>query len=223
MSIGPIASVNNQGPGLSSSIKQRSQMSIAETFALLCGLVLAAVACGTITPTVWDTVWEQRTAPTSLAPGNAVVVVLQDFSGVFSRTKEDEFAGCLRDAILGAYPTVRIVQPEQFRSAIRAADSGQRSWEELAKDARFKERVASFGLRYLISVSGETRDNSIDFRHPRSTSLKASIFDLKQGHRAGDLYASTQAVTIWLRPFTESRACKELGEAVAQFLGGEGP
>ena len=35
--------------------------------------------------------WEHRTAPTSIAPQDTVAVVLSDFSGKFSKAKEEVF------------------------------------------------------------------------------------------------------------------------------------
>ena len=146
---------------------------LAFLFALLLGLAVGGAAC------TKAQVWEQRTAPTGIAPRDAVAVILGDYSSPKTRTEEDVdgdrsgiegnakdeveedwLISCIRDAILKVHPTVRIVPSQEFRrAAFGALDVAPKPWGELIKDTQFKERIAPLGLRYLILVSGETGQN----------------------------------------------------------------
>ena len=112
----------------------------------------------------------------------------------------------------------------------------------------FKERVSTLSIRYLISVvGGMEQTGGVDVggvsgpgggvlviagSWDRKSSLTASVLDLRQGHKAGKLEAVATG-TPWLlivfpspimigaATFTESKACGDLGEAVAQFIAGE--
>jgi hypothetical protein len=211
-------------------------MSTTKILVFLSGFVIGLSACNTVR------VWNDRPASSALFPGGSVAFVLQDFSGEFSRAKEDEIVGCLSDPLLKAYPTVRIVQPQDFRrAALLTSDSAAVSWQELLRDPQFKERIAPLGVRYVISISGETDQKSglmnglfvFGFARMQTVRFKASIFDLKQDRLAGAQYASATGkfamvllpvpIPVPLGLFTESRACKELGETVAKFLAGESP
>ncbi len=193
-------------------------------------------------------------APIDLAPKDAVTVVLDQFSGEFSTWKEDKFVGCITKAIRKAHPTVRIVPPDEFRQAAfpdlppEEVQAGDRSWKQLAGDPAVRQRVAPLDVHYLITLSGETIQNLKFGLHgdfnaaalgfigepgDRTSSLEATVIDLKQGSEAGRLHAWAYNIarTGWIiLPFpfyvpsrTETRVCRELGEGVAAMLAVEKP
>jgi hypothetical protein len=118
----------------------------------------------------------------------------------------------------------------------------------LLDHSAFMERLAALGIRYLISVSGVTLQTGgpgagaiggpgagvlvIAGSWDRTTSLTASVLDFQQKHVAGKLEASAAGhpwvlivfpspLMIGAPAFTESKACQELGEAVAKFIAGD--
>jgi len=197
--------------------------------------------------------YHTRLAPTDLAPDDGVTVLLDQFSGEFSGSKENKFIGCITKAIRKVHPTVRIVPPNKFRQAafpdLSPEEVGHRSWEQLANDPAVRQRVAPLGVHYLITLSGGTTQNmkfildsagtvgalmyGADFGG-RQSSLNATVIDLKQGSEVGRVNASAYNKTRsgWLilpLPFyvpsaaTETRVCEELGEGVAAVFAGEKP
>ena len=121
-------------------------------------------------------------------------------------------------------------------------------FELLLDHPTFNERVAALGIRYLISVGGATEQTGgpgagavggpgtavliIAGSWDRKTSLTASVLDLQQKRIAGKLEASATGhpwvlivfpspLMIGAPAFTESKACEELGQAVAKFVTSE--
>ena len=194
-----------------------------------------------------------RLTPTDLAPEDAATVVLDQFSGEFSAAKEAKFVRCITKAIHKAHPTLKIVPPDVFRKAafpgLTAEEIPQcATWEEVAKDPRFQERIAPLDLRYLIAVTGGTTQNTkfviegvplygggMGFMGDigdRRSSVHATVLDLERGKEVGSVDASAYNISRfgWLilplpfyvpPPPTEARACEELGEGIAKFLAGE--
>jgi hypothetical protein len=143
----------------------------------------------------------------------------------------DEFR---RTVFPGLAPEAAPYKPEYF--------------ELLLDHPTFKERVAARGIRYLISVGGVTEQTGgpgagaiggpgaavlvIAGSWDRKTSLTASVLDLQQKRIAGKLEASASGhpwllivfpspLMIGAPAFTESKACGELGEAIAKFVASE--
>lgn len=111
----------------------------------------------------------------------------------------------------------------------------------------FRERIARLGIRYLILVGGRTeqehRWGDIECGRgygggaclgvvvwDRRSRLAASVLDLQRARAAGEVHAAVSGrpwfavvgiFPLGLPAFTESRACGDLGEAVARFLAGE--
>lgn len=201
-----------------------------------------------------------RKSPTGIAPDEAVAVVLDRFSNEFSLDKEDEFAGCIGEAIHQDHPNLLIVPPAEFRRvafpdlAPQATPSSPEYLALLVDHPQFRERIASLGIRYLISVYGRTVQSTktSEFRcgggyggvgcfgvwtWDRESRLAASVLDLKETRAAGEVQVSTSGrpwlvyvgsvppfgIPLGLPAFTETRACRELGEAVAKFLAGGNP
>lgn len=201
-----------------------------------------------------------RQAPTGIAPHEGVAVVLDRFSNEFSVDKEDEISGCISEAIHQYHPNLLIVPPAEFRRTAfpdLAPEATPRSPEYLAlllNHPEFRGRIASLGIRYLISVGGGTHQQERDsyggcgggyggvgcfgvWTWDRESRLAASVLDLKETRAAGEVHVSTSGrpwfayvgsippfgIPLGLPAPTETRACSELGEAVAKFLAGDNP
>jgi len=131
--------------------------------------------------------------------------------------------------------------------APEAAPNKPEYLELLLDHPTFKERVAALGVRYLISVSGVTEQTGgpeagalggqgaavlvIAGSWDRKTSLTASVLDLQQKRIAGKLEAAASGhpwllivfpspLMIGAPAFTESKACGDLGDAIAKFIAG---
>jgi len=104
-----------------------------------------------------------RLAATAIESGDAVTAVLEEFSGEFSPSKENKFVTCITKAIREAHPTVRFVPPDEFRQVAFSDLTPENippedwTWDRLAEDPGFQERIAPLDLRYLIVVSGFTK------------------------------------------------------------------
>lgn len=204
---------------------------------------------------------EIRKAPTGIAPHEAVTIVLDRFSNEFSPDKEDEFAGCIGEAIHQDHPNLLIVPPAEFRRTAfpdlvrEATPSSPEYLALLLNHPEFRGRIASLGIRYLISVGGGTHQQEKDsyggcgggyggvvacfgyVTWDRESRLAASVLDLKESRAAGEVHVSTSGrpwlvyvgsippfgIPLGLPASTETRACRELGGAVAKFLAGGNP
>lgn len=221
-------------------------------------LVLSSLGSG-CTVRAHPSLYETRYTSTGIESSDAVTMLLQKFSGQFSLSKEGEFSfhkeykffDCISEALHEAHPMLRIVPPDEFRRAAfpdlrpEEAPLNPEELASLVKQAAFKERIAPLGIRYLVSVWGETTVSpgpskawaigflsylrAEGFRH---SSLNASVLDLKEGLVAGNLQVSageSSEVTLYsFVPFikiavTEGPACDKLGQAVTKFLSDENP
>jgi hypothetical protein len=132
--------------------------------------------------------------------------------------------------------------------APEAAPNNPEHFALLLSHPTFKKRTASLGIRYLISLSGRTDSQQkggvgcgggmggaacigLLWWEQRSL-LNATVFDLQHAQSAGNLHASADGrpwfffvfpspLMIGVPAFTESKACGDLGEAVAKFIAGE--
>ena len=109
-----------------------------------------------------------------------------------------------------------------------------------------KERMISRGIRYLIAVSDAVTEQSMDNHMfcgggmggagclgalvwDRKSRMTASVFDITHGQvreisasASGRPWLAVVAIfPLGLPSFTETRACRELGDAVGRFLAGE--
>jgi hypothetical protein len=169
--------------------------------------------------------------------------------------EESEIIGCISDEVRIAYPTLRIVLPDEFRRtafpdlAPEAAPNTQEYIGLLLNHPTFKERVSSLGVRYLISIVGPRTEETGGFGFAgvggyggavvvivggwdRKSSLTASVLDLQRWRTAGKVEASAlghpwllivfpSPLMIGAPAFTESKACRDLGEAIAKFVTSE--
>ncbi len=160
-------------------------------------------------------------APIDLASKDAVTVVLDQFSGEFSASKEAKFFDCVTEAIHKVHPTVRIITPDDFRHvafpdvALDEILSADRSWEQMARDPAFRQQIAPLDVHYLITLSGETTEDAKLFTArsgaysaliygqdlgDRRSSLTATVINLKQGSVAGSFHAHAYNImrTGWM-------------------------
>ncbi len=147
--------------------------------------------------------------------------------------------------ILSADEFRQVAFPDLTPEEIPASDW---SWELLEHDAAFRERITSLDLRYLITVSvsedasrgnltGDVDGGVITLmweQEPRVV-MEAMVLDLKYSRLAGTVSAEATDKSmlgfLWVPyvlifpipvvklSFHEGRACDELGERVARFLG----
>jgi hypothetical protein len=194
----------------------------------------------------------ERDTTTGAKPGDAIAFVFSPgFSLATRRAEESEIIGCISDAVAKAHPALRIVGPDEFRRVVfpdlarEAAPSKPEFLTLLLKHPRFKERVSSIGVRYLISVVGGTEQTGgpaagaiggmgaavivVAGSWDRTSSLTASVIDLERERTVGKLGALATGhpwvlvifpspVMIGAPAFTEAKACADLGEAVAKFI-----
>jgi hypothetical protein len=217
---------------------------------LLLGLLTAAFLWGGCTTALVREVRETPTGIEPGAA--IAFVFSREFSLAGQPVQEKEIIGCISGAVRKAHPTLRIVPPEEFRRAVffdlapEAAPNNPEYFALLLDHPTFRERVAPLGIRYLISVVGGTEQTAEVGVIPlppaaliggavwdRKSRLTASILDLKQARTSGEVRASASGsswfvfvlplpIMIGAPAFTESKACGDLGEAVAKFLADEG-
>ncbi len=115
----------------------------------------------------------------------------------------------------------------------------------LATDPAIRDRMTALGIRYLIAIGGSTRQGGdlkvgavggpgggffiVFWEGPRHSRLVASILDLTQARQVGELHAEASGhpwfVLVGILPlgrpaFTEGQVCKDIGEAVVNYLTG---
>jgi hypothetical protein len=185
----------------------------------------------------------KRLAPTEIKAQEAIALVLDTFSGEFSRSKENEFIGCISDAIRKEYPTVRIIPPDDFRRVavpdLTHEGAPSRPWDQLMEEPEFRERIAPTGIRYVILVSGDTQWTgrkvhadwiAAEETWGRESWLKANVWDITRAQRMGEVtvtvagetgYGALFPLIVIAVAYTETRACNEIGQAVQKFLAGE--
>jgi len=204
---------------------------------LTAGLLVTALQ---FTACITAEVREVRSNPPSIGQDEALAIVVS----YEARDLESAAVRCISEAVTKAYPSVRIVLPDEFRRVAfpdLPPEGSPYSSEYLAlllNDPRFLERIAPLRLRYLFSVSGVTEQGVVGagaggpvglIVWDRSTRLTASVLDLKQAQPAGDLQASVSGnpwvlivggLPLGIPSMTESQACEDLGKSVTKFLGG---
>ena len=180
---------------------------------LFLSTLLSACTTGAVT--------QSREAPTGLGTGEAIAFLFErQFSLEAQRVEESEIIGCISEAVHKAHPTLRIVLPDEFRRtafpdlAPEAAPNTPEYIALLLNHPTFKERVASLGVRYLISIVGPRRRRPVGSgicrmdRRPggavlviagvwdRKSSLTASVLDLQRGRTAGKVEASASRTSV---------------------------
>ena len=105
---------------------------------------------------------EDRSAPTGLAPGDTMAVLLSSsLDDERLAQLEQTLAGCLRAGLGHGYANLRIVSSKEFfnQDAPQTADgqgpARRFSWDSLAGDPAFYGRIVALKLRYLIVINAE--------------------------------------------------------------------
>ncbi len=197
-----------------------------------------------ITPTEAQ---EAREAPTGMASGEKVTIFANRLGG--AGPNDSGFTGCVRQAMLKTNPSLKFVPVEEFRDALypwfepATAPDNPDALAEVLKRRVVQQRIATLGVRYVVSVGGGTWEGEdkgfilaghgcIGFAwKDRESALDATVWDLKDAAMAGTLEASasgTAAILCYGVPIplispTETEACAELGQRVADFLTGRPP
>jgi len=198
--------------------------------------VLSLSACSR----TYSAVLHTRTDPTPVNPVLGVTVVVID--GLTVETQRglgEDAAECVTAAIsrmrqarlIPAKQCQRTVMPDLSRAS---APLDRESLGTLTKDAAFRSRAATAGIRYIIAVGGYTHMSDADlqsiilaFRWQRTTTLVAEIVDVASGESLGRVDVSVNGSADWVVhmfpigtfAFTESKACRKLGSGVVDFLG----
>lgn len=188
-------------------------------------------------------------AAVALGPEEAVAILLHHHSRqstTEAHAVEAEIVGCLSRPLRATHPNLRIVSPEEFRRttfpdlAPDAAPRSPRYLLLLLHHPTFRERITPLNLRYLIVVGGRTDQEmgggcvsgpgagACIVLWERNSQFGAVVLDLKEGRSPEEIQVSVEG-TAWLfLPFpiglpapTESRACEDLGQRIAQFLSSE--
>lgn len=149
---------------------------------------------------------------------------------------------CVDTALREELPYIRIIPPEDFRSAAfpdLPPEAAIHDTEYLAlalRHPKFRARVDSLGIRYLIALRGVTEQKLVGVGAggiaglivwDRNTRLAASILDVVKSLEPQELEATASGnpsllllggVPLVIPAPTESTACQALGNAVVKFL-----
>jgi hypothetical protein len=207
-----------------------------------------------------------RLAPTTLTTEDAITVIAYETESIsqisetadvpaeYSADMAEEVLECIEEILEEHYPTVRVIPPDKFLEVafpdLTAEDSLPviLSWEHMARDPGFQERIAPLGLRYLITVFVEEGKGNTVFAGPDPgtyppppifiagwdtwASMHANVVDLLHARDAGEVRAGATGrstagiiciVPFYIPSFPEWRACDELAAGVVQLLAGESP
>lgn len=228
------------------------------------GLFSLAVLIAGCSTTGW--MHTSRLAPTTLTTEDAITVIAYeteslsqisetaDVPAEYSADMAEEVLECIEEILEEHHPTVRVIPPDKFLEVafpnLTPEDSPPviLSWEHMARDPGFQERIAPLGLRYLITVFVEEGKGNTVFAGPDPgtyppppvfmagwdtwASMHAKVVDLRHAREAGEVRAEANGRSIagiiciipfYIPSFPEWRACDELAAGVVQLLTGEGP
>ncbi len=207
-----------------------------------------------------------RLAPTTLTTEDAITVIAYETESIsqisetadvpaeYSADMAEEVLECIEEILEEHHPTVRVIPPDKFLEVafpnLTPEDSPPviLSWEHMARDPGFQERIAPLGLRYLITVFVEEGKGNTVFAGPDPgtyppppvfmagwdtwASMHAKVVDLRHAREAGEVRAEANGrsiagiiciVPFYIPSFPEWRVCDELAAGVVQLLTGEGP
>jgi hypothetical protein len=184
-----------------------------------------------------------------IMPENLVVVFPLD-------NRSDNFAECVENIIYGFCPNLQFFSPEKFADSLfpwfepSTFPESKEDLNALLKNRLVQARLDKLGVRYVISIHGETFQSEYHsllgdfFTEPlaggggivfveayRETDIYASVIDLKEAilplktesHRAKKRrYAGVLFVLpLYIQPaMTEIPTCYEIGKKIAQHLSG---
>ncbi len=181
--------------------------------------------------------------PVRLAPGSAIVVTAS------AALESNSTARCVANALDEAGDSLRVISFRKFRDTVFDGEdppSGETDlpdrMTQLKDDPRYRARLASLGLRYMVLV--DAPETSQDFggfdcagsgpgficgaAWDRRSKIRATTIDLVEGREIGRSTAYSRGQRVVLLPLpmyfpapTEGEACKKLGKTLAEQFSGE--
>jgi len=211
----------------------------------LLSIVLTVSGCSTVPV--------EETFPAELVPGeyqnaasiifNVDVLTIQELT--IELMEEEDIVSCLENrikkhnpdqAFISYYKFVKTMFPDLFEMEVSREPE---SFSRLLADEKFYKDVLSWGVRYLIFVSGSTKETD-EFgwfgcdegcfgyqSWDKKTRLTASILDLHQKETVIDDLENISEGTGWVAAFiipigfptfTESTACGDMGNRISKIL-----
>jgi hypothetical protein len=158
---------------------------------------------------------------------------------------ERDLPGCVLRAMRGVDPNVTYVPSSMFRDELFPwfePDTQPRTAEALSMlldRALVRERIAHLGVRFVVALSGETKDAKSDgfllCGHTgcmglawwnRQTDLAAIIWNLEKAEKSAKVDVSISGtgvmpaflIPIPFFPRTKAEACKELGRRIVRKM-----
>jgi len=220
------------------------------------GILATTLLCASCTTA--EVKWS-RLMRTLVEPHDAVAVVASRQAGKDEElTFVTEATSCIATALNEAYPALKIIRTDEFyRTAFPDLPAEEKPNPSKihslpVEDPDFRERIARLGLHYLITVTGDTTQHGnwiggiggggpgavtwIGKKWDRSSNITASILDLRQSAKAGEVLASASGepwlvcvgalficAPIGAPALTETKACDEIATGVVKFFAGESP
>jgi hypothetical protein len=181
--------------------------------------------------------------PVRLAPGSAIAVSASAVLETNSTVR------CVANSLDEAGDSLRVIPFRKFRDTVFDGEdpqSGETALPDrmlqLKDDPRYRARLASLGVRYLVLVDApETTQDFGGFdcagggpgficgaSWDRNSTIRATTIDLVEGREIGRSTAYSRGQRVVLLPLpmyfpaaTEGEACKALGKTLAEQFSGE--
>ena len=206
-------------------------------------LLAALVLTGCMTTRVE----ESKSAPTGLAPGEAVVIIESSYHT--GNETEDGFVDCVTKAVQKGKNRIEIYPDEAFVDALfpwfepRTMPQGPDALPDLLARPGVAERIRDSGVRYIVWLNGETERTSgggslscavgpggggcfgLAWWENDST-YEAAVWDIADGKSAGAVSAAVRGtsmipavvVPVPLIARTQNAACKGLARELQAFI-----
>ena len=180
--------------------------------------------------------------PVRLAPGSAIAV------SASAALESNSTVRCVANSLDEAGDSLRVISFRKFRDTVFEGEeppSGETDLPDrmmqLKDDPRYRARLASLGLRYMVLVDApETAQEFGDFdcagggpgficgvSWNRRSKIRATTIDLVEGRELGRSTAYSLGKRVVLLPLpmyfpaaTEGEACKALGKTLAEQFSG---
>lgn len=154
---------------------------------------------------------------------------------------------CIENALEKLDPPVETVSAETFRKTAYpgmdylSVPSSPDSIMDLLNNPEFKNRIKHLGLRYLLTLQGESHFTDFDvkvggsgrtgiliFIWDKQSKMSVNVLDLAKGFSAGEVktealghgWFAIFGLALGLPAITEGPACNALGKQVANFIVG---
>lgn len=201
---------------------------------------------------VTATVQEIRQSATSMADGDAIVVLGRRNRPSTTQTELD-FVDCVSRNMSGGSNSVAVISEQDFMDALfpwfepRTAPLASGELPALLQETALAERISQIGLKYLVWVEGNTRRISQGgslsctatpggagcfgfLSWENDSSYEASIWDAHSGRTvgrvsseaAGTSYVPAVVVPIPIIARVQASACSGLADQLKSFVQNEG-